>query len=436
MLARLDHPNCVAVYSYLESRLLGGHRHGVRRGRLIADTTGRGPLSVEQALSVLEGALSGLAAAHQQGIVHGDIKPENILLSTSGESKLVDFGLAAAVGTRRAAGTGSPTYSSPEAAAGEPLGVASDLYSVGLVLSELLAGVTPVGADPAAAAASVPAPAASLVARALDPDPSARQASARAFLDELRAAAEEGCGEDWRRRAVLVPIVVAAATGAVSCARSRQGRRSNARRTPPHPVARCTPRLQARALPAHTSVGGRRHGGGVVVAGVGIGVAAASGGGKTTASSDTDRRRQASNRAATELPCHDGGAVRKRHPPGRHLRLRRNRPEHTADPHDRRSRTCGLLVRQHPRYPPRRSTSDPDMRASPPPSCAPRAGQANFRDVWVFGGTPTNMTIEFGPVRSAPTLSAPTAWTSITRNPQTCDRSATESVIARDVRRC
>ncbi len=185
VLARLDHPNCVAVYSYLESPSAAAIVMEYVEGVSLRTLMERGPLSVEQALSVLEGALSGLAAAHQQGIVHGDIKPENILLSTSGESKLVDFGLAAAVGTRRAAGTGSPTYSSPEAAAGEPLGVTSDLYSAGLVLSELLAGVNPVSADPASTAASLPAPAVSLVARALDPDPSARQASARAFLDEL-----------------------------------------------------------------------------------------------------------------------------------------------------------------------------------------------------------------------------------------------------------
>ena len=113
VLARLDHPNCVAVYSYLESPSAAAIVMEYVEGVSLRTLMERGPLSVEQALSVLEGALSGLAAAHQQGIVHGDIKPENILLSTSGESKLVDFGLAAAVGTRRAAGTGSPTVLEP-----------------------------------------------------------------------------------------------------------------------------------------------------------------------------------------------------------------------------------------------------------------------------------------------------------------------------------
>ena len=134
VLASLDNANCVAVYSYLESdsaaAIVMEYVQGVSLRTLIEG----GPLSLEQSLLVLEGALGGLAHAHDQGIVHGDLKPENILLATSGQSKLVDFGLAAALGTRRSPGTGSPTYSSPEAAAGEPLGIGSDLYSAGLVL--------------------------------------------------------------------------------------------------------------------------------------------------------------------------------------------------------------------------------------------------------------------------------------------------------------
>src|ERR1019366_7937080 len=93
-----------------------------------------GALRTEQALGVLEGALSGLMHAHGRGIIHGDIKPENILISPEGVSKLVDFGLAAAIGERREAGTGSPIYASPEALAGGYLGPRSDLYSAGLVL--------------------------------------------------------------------------------------------------------------------------------------------------------------------------------------------------------------------------------------------------------------------------------------------------------------
>ena len=220
LLARLEHPNCVEVYAYLESSSAAAIVMEYVEGVSLRTLVEGGPLSVEQTLGVLEGSLDALAYAHGQGIVHGDLKPENILLATSGESKLVDFGLAAAVGTRRAPGTGSPTYSSPEAAAGEPLDASSDLYSAGLVLYELLTGAIPAGGGAAiaggAATDALPAPVAALVQHALDPDPAARPQSATAFLEDLRTAAEAGCGSDWRRRAVIAPLVVAAASGAAS----------------------------------------------------------------------------------------------------------------------------------------------------------------------------------------------------------------------------
>ena len=174
LLARLDDPNCVAVYSFLESGTAAALVMEYVDGVSLSTLSAAGRLNIEQALAVLEGALSGLAHAHGRGIVHGDLKPENILLASNGQSKLVDFGLAAAVGTVRAPGIGSPTYLSPEAAAGGPLGVTSDLYSMALVLSELVAGTLLPGTDPATAAAAVPSPIAGLVRHALDPDPAAR----------------------------------------------------------------------------------------------------------------------------------------------------------------------------------------------------------------------------------------------------------------------
>ncbi len=218
VLARLDHPNCVAVYNYLESDSRAAIVMEYVEGVSLRSLTERHNLSVEQALLVLEGALSGLAYAHEQGIVHGDVKPENILLATSGQSKLVDFGLAAAVETRRAPGTGSPAYSSPEAASGQPLGAASDLYSAGLVLFELLTGAVPLAPEGARLAlnprsATLSPRVAALIQRTIDRDPAIRPATATAFLDELRAAADADCGRDWRRRAMLVPLIAAAAAG-------------------------------------------------------------------------------------------------------------------------------------------------------------------------------------------------------------------------------
>ena len=198
LLARLDDPNCVAVYSFLESGTAAALVMEYVDGVSLSTLSAAGRLNIEQALAVLEGALSGLAHAHGRGIVHGDLKPENILLASNGQSKLVDFGLAAAVGTVRAPGIGSPTYLSPEAAAGGPLGVTSDLYSMALVLSELVAGTLLPGTDPATAAAAVPSPIAGLVRHALDPDPAARPQSAGDFLATLR---RRGGGGLWLRLA-------------------------------------------------------------------------------------------------------------------------------------------------------------------------------------------------------------------------------------------
>ena len=198
LLARLDDPNCVAVYSFLESGTAAALVMEYVDGVSLRSLSAAGPLSIEQALAVLEGALSGLAHAHGRGIVHGDLKPENILLASNGQSKLVDFGLAAAVGTVRAPGIGSPTYSSPEAAAGAPLGVTSDLYSMALVLSELVAGTLPPGTDPATAAAAVPSP----IAGSGAPCPRSRPRSAPPERGRLLGhTSSRGGGGLWQRLA-------------------------------------------------------------------------------------------------------------------------------------------------------------------------------------------------------------------------------------------
>lgn len=216
LLARLDHPNCVKVYAYLEdedsSAIVMEYVPGVALRTLAT------PLTVEQSLGVLEGALAGLAAAHADGLVHGDVKPENILVGADGVSKLVDFGLATAFGASRAPGTGSPAYASPEALAGAPVDARSDLYSAGLVLYELLTGATAPGGGQAVlsglSSAALSDPVRALLAKSLSADATARPQSAGAFLDELRQAAEASCGRDWRDRALLGALVAAALLGA------------------------------------------------------------------------------------------------------------------------------------------------------------------------------------------------------------------------------
>ncbi len=108
----------------------------------------RGPLDPPQALSVLSQVGSALAKSAQSGIVHRDIKPENLLVTPAGEVKVADFGLARVLEddlelTQQGMALGTPLYMSPEQAAGGPVDVRSDLYSLGASVYHLLAGQPP-----------------------------------------------------------------------------------------------------------------------------------------------------------------------------------------------------------------------------------------------------------------------------------------------------
>ncbi|HDG67828.1 MAG TPA: serine/threonine protein kinase, partial [candidate division Zixibacteria bacterium] len=102
-----------------------------------------GPLPSNVALTIIEGAARGLAYAHKKGVVHRDINPANIMLSRDGIIKITDFGLAKPVGFSGDSGgliVGTPGYMSPEQARGEEVDSRSDIFSLGLVFYELLAG--------------------------------------------------------------------------------------------------------------------------------------------------------------------------------------------------------------------------------------------------------------------------------------------------------
>jgi serine/threonine protein kinase len=142
--AALNHPNIVAVYDSGEhdgtpyivmERLPGG---------TLADQIARGPLSQAPAQSMLDNVLAALTAAHRAGILHRDIKPGNILLTADGEvMKVADFGIAKTqeiAFTRTGQIVGTIAYLSPERLAGAPASVADDLYAVGVVGYEALAG--------------------------------------------------------------------------------------------------------------------------------------------------------------------------------------------------------------------------------------------------------------------------------------------------------
>jgi tRNA A-37 threonylcarbamoyl transferase component Bud32 len=207
--ARLAHPNVARVYDF-------GRDGGVPflvmelvEGETLADRVAGGPLPPAEAARVAAAVADALDAAHQRGIVHRDVKPSNVMLTPDGDVKVMDFGIAAAADeTHSTTGSGlyaTVAYVSPERVAGQPATPASDVYSLGAVLYELLGGRPPFsGSSPALVARAhlhdqpppvrqlapwVPARLAEACQAALAKDPARRPSSAAAFATRLRAAA-------------------------------------------------------------------------------------------------------------------------------------------------------------------------------------------------------------------------------------------------------
>jgi eukaryotic-like serine/threonine-protein kinase len=150
--AGLSHPGIVAVY---DTGSDGDIHYIVMEniaGQTLADVEHEnGPLRPEQAVKIGEAVASALAHAHSKGIVHRDVKPGNIMITPSGAVKVMDFGIARALSaeplTRTTSIMGTATYLSPEQARGEPVDARSDLYSLGVVLYEMVTGRPPFAAD-------------------------------------------------------------------------------------------------------------------------------------------------------------------------------------------------------------------------------------------------------------------------------------------------
>ena len=192
----LSHPGIAHVYDYGELDpphppfLVMELVDGPSLAGLLAD----GPLDAARVMDVVAQAAAGLHAAHRAGLVHRDIKPGNLLVGRDGVVKITDFGIAHAAGsaplTRTGTLIGTPAYLAPERVAGAPATPASDLYSLGVVAYECLAGAAPFSGIPVEVAlahrdrplpplpAPVPGEVAALVTRLAAKDPAARPASA------------------------------------------------------------------------------------------------------------------------------------------------------------------------------------------------------------------------------------------------------------------
>ncbi|MDR1330546.1 MAG: protein kinase [Tannerella sp.] len=209
-LARLRHPNITMLYNLVRD---GSHwcmiMEYVEGETLETMLRSRRTLPVDQALHIGIQTLEGLRHAHGRGVVHRDLKPSNLMLSTEGEVKIMDFGIARIAGhsrlTRVGQAVGTPQYMSPEQVRGQEGNHASDIYSLGVVLYELLTGVPPFASDsefeilqahisrkpapPASLNPAIPAALNSAILRALAKTPSQRFTDADEFMQLLKQIA-------------------------------------------------------------------------------------------------------------------------------------------------------------------------------------------------------------------------------------------------------
>jgi serine/threonine protein kinase len=218
--AQLHHPNVVTIHDYGEPRGPGGFAYIVMefvRGESLRQLLRReGRLDARRAVELMRGVCAGVGAAHRRDIVHRDIKPDNVIVSPADDDhaaeqvKVVDFGIAkirdmASESTLTEAGSmvGTLFYMAPEQCKGEPLDARADVYSLGAMLYEMLAGSPPFNAPsitsiilkhvnapppPLPEDAHVPVALAAAVMRALAKDPDDRPRDATEFAREIQAA--------------------------------------------------------------------------------------------------------------------------------------------------------------------------------------------------------------------------------------------------------
>ena len=222
--AGLTHPNIVGIFDRAEWDGTPYIAMELVDGRTLKELVNqRGPMPVDVAVDLTEQLLKALGYAHRRGLVHRDVKPQNVIIDGEGQAKVADFGIARAVNsdmTETGAIVGTVQYLSPEQAHGQPVDQRSDLYSAGVVLYELLTGQVPFDgeapvsialkhvsespAPPSQLRPGLPPAIESVVLRALEKDPAFRYQSADEFITAL-----ENARRAPTRRVVQEPVPVA-----------------------------------------------------------------------------------------------------------------------------------------------------------------------------------------------------------------------------------
>ena len=209
LLARLEHPSIVPIYAVGQEEAQPFFVMKHLRGESLRARLRGAPFSAPELLVLVTDLCSALDYVHGRGLVHRDIKPSNIFLGEDGRVTLLDFGISRDLSeeTRSGFSLGTPAYMSPEQLTGQDVGPAADLYSLGVVIFELLTGTLPFHAesdiavgyqhvhtpapDPRETSPRVGPVMAEVVKRALAKDPSARHPSGAALAEAFAAALEE-----------------------------------------------------------------------------------------------------------------------------------------------------------------------------------------------------------------------------------------------------
>jgi eukaryotic-like serine/threonine-protein kinase len=233
----LDHPGIAVVHEIGMTQPTAEDPEGGRlfiamgyyEGATIRQKIASGPLPVAEALDYAIQLVDALSRAHEAGIVHRDIKPENVVVTDRGQLRIVDFGVAGWTGVdavRDGWRVGTVAYMSPEQTRGEPVDHRTDIWSVGVVLYEMLTGVRPFRGDTEEAIvrairedeatpvdrlrADVPSALSRVVSQCLTGDPALRKPSAVALLADLRAVAtartDDTLAPDERPAVVVLPF--------------------------------------------------------------------------------------------------------------------------------------------------------------------------------------------------------------------------------------